>query len=52
MKIQDIDEKACWYLAEANAAFERGDKERAEKLYEKADSWLKKLNDALGNGDD
>ena len=32
------------YLAEANAAVERGNHEKSERLYEKAQEWLDEAN--------
>ena len=37
------------WLAEANEASERGDKSKAEKLYEKSQYWLDRANKLLGN---
>jgi hypothetical protein len=37
------------YLAEANEAAERGNHAKAEKLYEKGQYWLDRVNKLLGN---
>ena len=45
-KAQDYENKASKWLADANEASERGDKAKAEMLYEKAQHWLDKANRA------
>ena len=47
--ILDADVRASQYLGDANEAAERGDKVTAEKLYEKAQFWLDRMNKLLGN---
>lgn len=47
-KAQEYELKASRWLADANEANERGDKARAEKLYDKAQYWLDKANVARG----
>lgn len=37
------------YLADANLAAERGDKNKAEKLYAKSQFWLDRYNKLAGN---
>lgn len=37
------------YLADANEQSERGNQEKAEKLYEKAQFWLDRYNKLVGN---
>jgi hypothetical protein len=49
LPIPELDARASKALADANLASERGHKAKAEKLYEKAQYWLDKLNQALGN---
>ena len=49
-KIADADERGGRYLADANEAAERGDDDKAEKLYEKGQYWLDRANRLLGNG--
>lgn len=48
-KIADCDMRGGKYLADANEAAERGDHEKAEKLYEKGQYWLDRVNKLLGN---
>lgn len=48
-KIAYADERGGYWLAEANQASESGDHEKAEKLYEKGQYWLDRVNSLLGN---
>jgi hypothetical protein len=48
-KIADADMRGGKYLAEANEAAERGNHAKAEKLYEKGQYWLDRVNKLLGN---
>jgi hypothetical protein len=47
-KADDAEMRAGKWLADANEANEAGDKERAEKLYAKAQFWLDRMNKYLG----
>lgn len=48
-RIADADMRGSKYLADANEAAERGDHVKAEKLYEKCQYWLDRVNKLLGN---
>lgn len=48
-RITDADQRGCSYLADANEAAERGEREKADRLYEKGQFWLDRLNKLLGN---
>lgn len=48
-RIADADMRGGKYLADANEAAERGDHKKAEKLYEKGQYWLDRVNKLLGN---
>lgn len=48
-RIADADDRGGRYLADANEALERGDKAKAEKLYEKVQYWLDLSNKLRGN---
>ena len=48
-KMIEADVRGSHYLAEANEAAERGDKAKAEKLYEKGQHWLDRYNQLAGN---
>lgn len=48
-KIADADARGGKYLADANEAAEKGQFEKAEKLYEKGQYWLDRVNKLLGN---
>lgn len=48
-KIAHADERGSYWLAEANEAAERGDKVKAEKLYEKGQFWLDRSNKLRGD---
>jgi hypothetical protein len=41
--------KASTHLANANEAAERGNKAKADRLYDKAQYWLDRANAAAGN---
>lgn len=49
-KIIEAEERGSRYLADANEAAERGDREKADKLYEKGQYWLDRYNKLVGNG--
>lgn len=49
-KIADADMRGGKYLADANEAAERGNHEKAEKLYEKGQFWLDRSNKLRGAG--
>lgn len=48
-KMIDAEVRGGRYLADANEAAERGDKVKAEKLYDKAQYWLDRYNKLAGN---
>ncbi len=48
-RIQDAEERGNRYIADANEASEAGRTAQAEKLYEKSQFWLDRLNKLLGN---
>lgn len=48
-KIIEADERGGHWLAEANQAAERGQYEKAEKLYDKSQFWLDRSNKLRGN---
>jgi len=48
-RILEAELRGSCYLADANEAAERGDKAKADKLYEKGQFWLDRLNKLLGN---
>ncbi len=48
-KIAEADARGGKYLADANEAAERGNHEKAEKLYEKGQFWLDRSNKLRGN---
>lgn len=50
-RILRADELASRYLADANEASEKGQMERAERLYEKAQFWLDRWTLLTGRGD-
>lgn len=43
------EQLASKYLGDANEASERGQKAKAERLYEKSQYWLDRMNKLLGN---
>jgi hypothetical protein len=45
----DAELKASNHLANANEAAERGQHDKAERLYEKAQFWLDRYNRLAGN---
>ncbi len=47
-KAQEYEARASKWLSDANEQAERGNKEKAERLYEKAQHWLDKANTARG----
>lgn len=50
-KIIEAEEKAGMWLHRANVAAERGETEKAERHYERAQRWLDEANVLRGNGD-
>jgi hypothetical protein len=48
-RIAHADMMGGRYLADANEAAEKGQKEKAERLYEKGQYWLDVSNKLLGN---
>lgn len=47
-KAREYEARASKWLADANEQAERGNKDKAEKLYEKAQRWLDRANEARG----
>lgn len=47
--VADADARGGKYLADANEAAERGNHEKAEKLYAKGQYWLDRSNKLRGN---
>jgi hypothetical protein len=47
-KAERYEMQASKWLADANEQAEKGNKDRAEKLYDKAQFWLDKANGARG----
>jgi uncharacterized protein HemY len=45
----DAEHRASAYLGDANEASERGDHEKAERLYSKCQFWLDRYNKLAGN---
>lgn len=50
-KIADADIKGGYWLAKANDAADRGEHEKAERMYAKGQKWLDVSNKLLGNGE-
>ena len=48
-KILQAEELGSRYLADANAAAEKGDTERSFRLYDKGQYWLDRLNKLTDN---
>lgn len=48
-KIADADMRGGDLLAKANEAAERGQHDKAERLYERSQYWLDRANKLLGN---
>lgn len=48
-RILQADERGSRYLSDANAAAERGDAARAQRLYAKGQFWLDRYNKLAGN---
>lgn len=48
-RIVDADDRGNRYLADANEAAEKGNKAKAERLYEKGQYWLDLSNQLRGN---
>jgi hypothetical protein len=48
-KLIEADERGGRYLADANEAAERGQQDKAEKLYAKGQYWLDRYNKLAGN---
>lgn len=49
-KVAEADARGGRYLADANEAAERGQTEKAERLYEKGQFWLDRSNKLRGDG--
>ena len=49
MRAQQADERASHALADGNAAEERGDKAKAERLFKTSQFWLDRYNKLMGN---
>jgi len=47
-RIADAEARSAMALASGNAALERGDKDVAERHYERAEKWLWKANELRG----
>lgn len=50
-RIADADDKGSRWLAKANEAAEKGQHDKAEKLYEKGQFWLDRSNKLRGCGE-
>jgi uncharacterized protein HemY len=48
-RLRDADERASMYLADANAAQEWGEEDKANRLFEKSQFWLDRYNKLAGN---
>ena len=48
-RVAEADYKGSDYLVRANAAAERGEKDKAERLYAKGQVWLDRYNKLTGN---
>lgn len=48
-KLIEADERGSRYLADANEEAEKGNHEKAEKLYTKGQYWLDRYNKLAGN---
>lgn len=48
--IVEADMEGCRYLADSNEAAERGQHDKAERLYVKGQFWLDRYNKLTGNG--
>jgi hypothetical protein len=48
-RMMNAEYRGSRYLADANEAAERGDKAKADKLYEKGQFWLDRYNKLAGN---
>lgn len=48
-KIIEAEMRGSHWLAEGNAAAERGQHEKAERLYAKSQYWLDRYNRLVGN---
>ena len=51
MALIDAETRASMWLADGNAASERGNEKRAEVCYRKSQFWLDRANVLAGNGD-
>ncbi|MER9524038.1 hypothetical protein NKI96_10680 [Mesorhizobium sp. M0292] len=47
-RINDAEDRGSRHLADANEAAEKGQKEKAEKLYDKGQFWLDRANKLRG----
>jgi len=50
-RIADADIKGGYWLSKANDAADRGEHEKAERMYAKGQKWLDISNKLLGNGE-
>ena len=48
-RILEAEERASRYLADGNEASERGNHDKAERLWEKGQFWLDRYNRLAGN---
>ncbi|UGA46783.1 hypothetical protein HU230_0012370 [Bradyrhizobium quebecense] len=49
-RITEAHERCSRHLADANEAEERGDMDKAQKLYEKSGYWRDRYNKLVGDG--
>jgi hypothetical protein len=50
LDVHEMEARCGKWLADANLEAEKGNKVKAEKLYDKAQYWLDRANKARGNG--
>lgn len=50
-KLSEAEQMAALWLYRGNVASERGQKDKAERHYARAQKWQDKMNVAMGNGD-
>lgn len=48
-KLIEAEQRSSHWLAEANLAAEKGQNEKAERLYSKSQFWLDRYNKLAGN---
>lgn len=48
-KILEANERCSRYMADANEALESGNKEKADKLFEKSQFWRDRYNKLVGD---